>query len=33
MKPDVRCDSNPVPDLNAGLGQVGAPNPSVVPGP
>jgi phospholipid/cholesterol/gamma-HCH transport system substrate-binding protein len=31
-KPDVRCDSNPVPDINAGLGQVGAPSPSVVPG-
>ncbi len=32
LKPEVRCDSNPVPDLNAGLGQAGAPNPSVVPG-
>jgi ABC-type transporter Mla subunit MlaD len=32
LKPDVRCDSSPAPDLNAGLGQVGAPNPSVVPG-
>lgn len=31
-KPDVRCDSNPAPDVNAGLGQVGAPSPSVVPG-
>ncbi|HEU4943938.1 MAG TPA: MlaD family protein [Solirubrobacterales bacterium] len=31
-KPDVRCDSNPVPDINAGLGQVGAPSPSVVAG-
>lgn len=31
-KPDVRCDSNPVPDLNSGLGEVGAPSPSVVPG-
>lgn len=31
-KPDVRCDSNPVPDVNSGLGQVGAPSPSVVPG-
>jgi phospholipid/cholesterol/gamma-HCH transport system substrate-binding protein len=31
-KPDVRCDSNPVPDVNAGLGQVGAPSPSPVPG-
>ncbi|HEX4463758.1 MAG TPA: MlaD family protein [Solirubrobacterales bacterium] len=30
LKPEVRCDSNPVPDLNAGLGQVGAPSPSVV---
>jgi phospholipid/cholesterol/gamma-HCH transport system substrate-binding protein len=29
-KPDVRCDSNPVPDINAGLGQVGAPSPAVV---
>jgi phospholipid/cholesterol/gamma-HCH transport system substrate-binding protein len=29
-KPEVRCDSNPVPDLNAGLGQVGAPSPAVV---
>jgi phospholipid/cholesterol/gamma-HCH transport system substrate-binding protein len=25
-KPDVRCDTNPVPDLNAGLGQVGPPS-------
>jgi phospholipid/cholesterol/gamma-HCH transport system substrate-binding protein len=24
-KPDVRCDTNPVPDLNGALGQVGAP--------
>ena len=32
LKPEVRCDSDPVPDLNAGLGQVGAPSPSVVPG-
>jgi phospholipid/cholesterol/gamma-HCH transport system substrate-binding protein len=24
-KPEVRCDSNPVPDLNGPLGQVGAP--------
>jgi phospholipid/cholesterol/gamma-HCH transport system substrate-binding protein len=31
-KPDVRCDSNPVPDVNGGLGQVGAPSPSRVPG-
>lgn len=30
LKPEVRCDSNPVPDLNAGLGTVGAPNPAVV---
>jgi len=30
LKPDVRCDSNPVPDLNSGLGQVGAPSPAVV---
>jgi ABC-type transporter Mla subunit MlaD len=30
LKPEVRCDSNPVPDLNAGLGQVGTPSPSVV---
>ena len=26
-KPEVRCDSQPVPDVNAGLGQVGAPEP------
>jgi phospholipid/cholesterol/gamma-HCH transport system substrate-binding protein len=32
LKPEVRCDSNPVPDVNSGLGQVGAPSPSVVPG-
>lgn len=25
-KPEVRCDSNPVPNLNGRLGQVGAPN-------
>lgn len=31
-KPDVRCDSNPVPNINDGLGQVGAPSPSRVPG-
>jgi phospholipid/cholesterol/gamma-HCH transport system substrate-binding protein len=30
LKPEVRCDSNPVPNINAGLGQVGAPSPSVV---
>jgi len=29
-KPEVRCDSNPVPDVNAGLGQVGGPSPAVV---
>jgi virulence factor Mce-like protein len=29
-KPEVRCDSNPVPDINAGLGQVGAPSPAAV---
>jgi phospholipid/cholesterol/gamma-HCH transport system substrate-binding protein len=29
-KPEERCDSNPVPDLNGGLGQVGAPSPTVV---
>ncbi len=29
-KPNVRCDSNPVPNLNAGLGQPGAPSPAVV---
>jgi len=32
-KPDVRCDSNPAPDVNAGLGQVGAPSPKEVPSP
>jgi ABC-type transporter Mla subunit MlaD len=30
-KPDVRCDSNPVPDVNAGLGQVGPASPAVTP--
>ncbi len=30
-KPEVRCDSNPVPDLNAGLGQVGPASPAVTP--
>jgi ABC-type transporter Mla subunit MlaD len=30
-KPDVRCDSNPVPDINAGLGQVGPASPAVTP--
>jgi virulence factor Mce-like protein len=29
-KPEVRCDSNPVPNVNAGLGQVGAPTPVAV---
>jgi virulence factor Mce-like protein len=29
-KPEVRCDSNPVPNVNAGLGQVGAPTPQVI---
>jgi ABC-type transporter Mla subunit MlaD len=29
-KPDVRCDSNPVPDLNGPLGQAGAPSPAAV---
>jgi ABC-type transporter Mla subunit MlaD len=29
-KPNVRCDSNPVPNVNAGLGQVGAPSPTVI---
>jgi ABC-type transporter Mla subunit MlaD len=29
-KPDVRCDSNPVPDVNGPLGQVGAPSPAAV---
>jgi len=29
-KPEVRCDRNPVPNVNAGLGQAGAPSPSVV---
>ncbi len=28
FKPDVRCDTNPVPDLNGGLGQVGPAMPS-----
>ncbi|MBS1878670.1 MAG: MCE family protein [Actinobacteria bacterium] len=28
FKPNVRCASNPVPDVNAGLGQVGPPSPS-----
>jgi hypothetical protein len=25
-KPNVRCDTNPVPDVNGGLGQVGPPS-------
>lgn len=29
LKPDVRCDTNPVPDINAGLGQVGPASPTV----
>jgi phospholipid/cholesterol/gamma-HCH transport system substrate-binding protein len=29
-KPEVRCDSNPVPDVNSGLGQAGTPSPAVV---
>jgi phospholipid/cholesterol/gamma-HCH transport system substrate-binding protein len=29
-KPGVRCDSNPVPDVNAGLGQVGSPSPAAI---
>jgi phospholipid/cholesterol/gamma-HCH transport system substrate-binding protein len=29
-RPKVRCDSNPVPDLNGPLGQVGAASPAVV---
>jgi phospholipid/cholesterol/gamma-HCH transport system substrate-binding protein len=28
LETDVRCYTNPVPDVNAGLGQVGAPTPS-----
>jgi phospholipid/cholesterol/gamma-HCH transport system substrate-binding protein len=28
FKPDVRCHTNPVPDVNGRLGQVGAPSPS-----
>jgi phospholipid/cholesterol/gamma-HCH transport system substrate-binding protein len=28
LKPDVRCYTNPVPDVNGPLGQVGAPTPS-----
>jgi phospholipid/cholesterol/gamma-HCH transport system substrate-binding protein len=29
FKPDVRCATNPVPDVNGPLGQVGPPSPSV----
>jgi phospholipid/cholesterol/gamma-HCH transport system substrate-binding protein len=29
-KPDVRCDSNPVPNVNGRLGQVGPPTPAAV---
>jgi virulence factor Mce-like protein len=29
-KPEVRCDSNPVPDVNGGIGQVGAPSPEAI---
>jgi phospholipid/cholesterol/gamma-HCH transport system substrate-binding protein len=29
FKPEVRCDTQPVPDVNSGLGKVGAPSPSV----
>ena len=29
-KPEVRCDKNPAPDINAGPGQAGAPSPAVV---
>ncbi|HSE68774.1 MAG TPA: hypothetical protein VLB12_17405, partial [Gemmatimonadales bacterium] len=29
-KPKVRCDGNPVPDVNGPLGQVGAPTPAAV---
>jgi phospholipid/cholesterol/gamma-HCH transport system substrate-binding protein len=29
FKPSVRCDTNPVPNVNGGLGQVGSPTPSV----
>jgi phospholipid/cholesterol/gamma-HCH transport system substrate-binding protein len=30
IKPNVRCYTNPVPDVNGPLGQVGAPSPAVV---
>ncbi len=29
LKPEIRCDSNPVPDVNSGLGEVGSATPSV----
>lgn len=29
LKPEVRCDTNPVPNVNGPLGQVGPPSPSV----
>jgi ABC-type transporter Mla subunit MlaD len=29
-KPKVRCDSNPVPDVNGSLGQAGGPTPTVI---
>jgi phospholipid/cholesterol/gamma-HCH transport system substrate-binding protein len=29
-KPDVRCDSNPVPNINGPLGQVGPPSPAAI---
>ena len=29
LRPDVRCYTNPVPDVNGALGQVGPPSPSV----
>ncbi len=32
-KPEVRCDTNPVPNLNAGLGEVGSTGTKVVSGP
>ncbi len=30
LKPEVRCDTNPVPNVNGALGQVGPPSPAVV---
>jgi hypothetical protein len=32
-KPEVHCDTNPVPDLNSGLGEVGQTGVKVVSGP